>query len=174
MGKLIARDLRKAGLGNWLGTTGERNVQGEEVHQLDQRANDHFLEVFEDQDRVSVVVSEEMEKPFLVKKADSKGKYVLFIDPLDGSSNVDVNAPLGSIFSFHRLPQQGYPKEENDLLRPGREQMAAGYLIRPQCRIGVHLRKRRLPILSGSGIRGIYFGCRPTQDSGSWKTVQRQ
>lgn len=128
-GKRIARDLRKAGLCHWLGSTGQTNIQGEEVQQLDQRANDIFLESFENQEQVSAVVSEELERPFLVKKADGKGGYALFIDPLDGSSNVDVNAPLGSIFSFHRLSQPGHPKEEADLLKPGKFQVAAGYVL---------------------------------------------
>ncbi|MEJ2230715.1 MAG: fructose-1,6-bisphosphatase [Nitrospirales bacterium] len=106
-GKLIARDLRKAGLSHFLGSTGVINVQGEVMQKLDERANQIFLEVFEHQGLVSTLVSEEMEKPYLVKEADGKGKYAVFLDPLDGSSNIDVNGPLGSIFSIHRLPREG-------------------------------------------------------------------
>lgn len=129
VGKLIGRDLRKAGLGQWLGSTGTTNIQGEEVQYLDQRANDLFIEVFHHQQVVSVLVSEELEQPHFIKKAEGKGRYALFIDPLDGSSNVDVNGELGSIFSLYRLPQPGFPKTEADLRKKGQEQVAAGYLL---------------------------------------------
>lgn len=128
-GKLIARDLRKAGLSRLLGSTGSINVQGEEVQKLDERANRIFLEVFEHQELVSTVVSEEMEKPHFIKEADGKGKYAVFLDPLDGSSNIDVNGSLGSIFSIHRLPQGGSPVSEESLRRKGCEQVAAGYFL---------------------------------------------
>ena len=128
-GKLIARDLRKAGLSQFLGSTGLINVQGEEVQKLDERANQIFLEVFENQKIVSTLVSEEMEKPYLIKEADGEGKYAVFLDPLDGSSNIDVNAPLGSIFSIHRLPGEGFPTSEEVLRKKGSEQVAAGYLL---------------------------------------------
>lgn len=128
-GKFIAKDLRKAGLGPWLGSTGETNVQGEEVQQLDQQANNIFLQVFQGQQLVSVLVSEEMEKPHFIKGAEDTGRYALFIDPLDGSSNIDVNGTVGSIFSLHRLPQPGFPQSEADLRKKGQDQVAAGYLL---------------------------------------------
>jgi fructose-1,6-bisphosphatase I len=128
-GKLIARDLRKAGLSHFLGSTGVINVQGEVMQKLDERANQIFLEVFEHQGLVSTLVSEEMEKPYLVKEADGKGKYAVFLDPLDGSSNIDVNGPLGSIFSIHRLPREGFPHSEEVLQKKGSEQVAAGYFL---------------------------------------------
>ena len=128
-GKLIARELRKAGLSHYRGSTGTFNVQGEEVQKLDERANEIFLEVFEHQELVSTLVSEEMEKPYLIKHADGKGKYAVFLDPLDGSSNIDVNAPLGSIFSIHRLSGEGYPISEEMLRKKGCEQIAAGYFL---------------------------------------------
>ena len=128
-GKLIAKDLRKAGLGPWIGSTGTTNVQGEEVQQLDQRANNIFLQVFQDQRLVSVVVSEEMEKPHFIKGAEGTGRYAVFIDPLDGSSNVEINGSLGSIFSLHSLSQPGYPQAEEDLRKKGSDQVAAGYVL---------------------------------------------
>jgi fructose-1,6-bisphosphatase I len=128
-GKLIARDLRSAGLSQFMGSTGSVNVQGEEVQKFDERANQIFLEVFERQELVSTLVSEEMEKPYLIKEADGKGKYAVFLDPLDGSSNIDVNAPLGSIFSIHRLPREGFPLSEDVLRKKGCEQVAAGYIL---------------------------------------------
>jgi fructose-1,6-bisphosphatase I len=128
-GKLIARDLRKSGLSQFLGSTGLINVQGEEVQKLDERANQIFLEVFEHQGLVSMLVSEEMEKPYLIKEADGKGRYAVFLDPLDGSSNIDVNGSLGSIFSIHRLPREGFPHSEEVLQKKGSEQVAAGYFL---------------------------------------------
>jgi fructose-1,6-bisphosphatase I len=128
-GKLIARDLRKAGLNHFLGSTGLINVQGEEVQKLDEQANQVFLDVFEQQELVSTLISEEMEKPYLIKEADGKGKYAVFLDPLDGSSNIDVNAPLGSIFSIHRLSGKGAPFSEDLLLKKGCDQVAAGYFL---------------------------------------------
>ena len=128
-GKLIARDLRSAGLSQFMGSAGSVNVQGEEVQKFDERANRIFLEVFEHQVLVSTLVSEEMEKPYLIKAADGKGKYAVFLDPMDGSSNIDVNASLGSIFSIHRLPGEGFPASEEVLRKKGCDQVAAGYFL---------------------------------------------
>ena len=130
-GKKIARELSVAGLTDSLGTTSERNVHGEQVQRMDARANELFVEVFQDSAIVQIVVSEEMDEPFVVGQAEKArpepveglGKYAVFFDPLDGSSNVDVNAPLGSIFSIHRLDPVG------NFLKPGCEQVAAGYLL---------------------------------------------
>ena len=122
-GKKIARDLSTAGLTDSLGATGERNVHGEQVQRMDARANELFVEAFQDSATVQIVVSEEMDEPFVVGQAEKKGKYAVFFDPLDGSSNIDVNAPLGSIFSIHRLDPVG------NFLKMGCEQVAAGYLL---------------------------------------------
>ena len=122
-GKKIARDLSVAGLTDNLGTTSERNVHGERVQRMDARANELFVEAFQDSTIVQIVVSEEMDEPFVVGQAEKTGKYAVFFDPLDGSSNVDVNAPLGSIFSIHRMDPAG------NFLKTGREQVAAGYLL---------------------------------------------
>ena len=122
-GKSIARDLREAGLTDRLGTTDARNVHGEQVQRMDARANQLFVEAFQDSGIVQIVVSEEMDEPFSVAAAEGAGKYVVFFDPLDGSSNIDVNAPLGSIFSIHRLDSTG------NFLKAGCEQVAGGYLL---------------------------------------------
>ena len=131
-GKKIARDLSVAGLtDSLLGTTSERNVHGERVQRMDARANELFVEAFQDSTIVQIVVSEEMDEPFVVGQAEKacpepvegSGKYAVFFDPLDGSSNVDVNAPLGSIFSIHRMDPAG------NFLKTGSEQVAAGYLL---------------------------------------------
>jgi fructose-1,6-bisphosphatase I len=129
VGKLIARDLRRAGLLNILGTTGKTNVQGETVKKLDEIANDAFVRAFEHGGLVSVLASEEMEKPLILSQHASKGKYMLLFDPLDGSSNTDVNMPLGAIFSVLRQDGTGGAATEAQLLRKGSEQVAAGYLL---------------------------------------------
>ena len=122
-GKTIARDLSTAGLTDSLGATDGRNVHGEQVQRMDARANALFVEAFQDSTIVQIVVSEEMDEPFVVPHAKGAGKYAVFFDPLDGSSNIDVNASLGSIFSIHRLDPVG------NFLKMGREQVAAGYLL---------------------------------------------
>lgn len=129
VGKLIARDLRRAGLIDILGTTGETNVQGEVVKRLDMIANDTFLRVFEHSGLVCVLASEEMEEPIQLPQHWPRGKYMLLFDPLDGSSNTDVNMPLGAIFSILKHDGRGRLPAEAELLRRGTEQVAAGYLL---------------------------------------------
>lgn len=129
VGKLIAHDLRRAGLIDVLGTTGDTNVQGEVVKRLDMIANDTFLRVFEHSGLVCVLASEEMEKPIQLPQHWPKGKYMLLFDPLDGSSNTDVNMPLGAIFSILKHDGRGRLPAEAELFRKGTEQVAAGYLL---------------------------------------------
>jgi fructose-1,6-bisphosphatase I len=129
VGKLIARDLRRAGLLDVLGMTGDTNVQGKSVKKLDQIANDTFLRTFEHTGLVTMLASEEMEKPKPLPQYWPKGKYMLLFDPLDGSSNTDVNMPLGAIFSVLKHDGKGAMPGEAQLLRKGAEQVAAGYLL---------------------------------------------
>ncbi len=127
--KVIARALRQAGLIDLLGVTGGVNVQGEAVKKLDVFANDAFIAAFRQMGLVCAVVSEEMEGPFLLAEDCERAGYALFVDPLDGSSNLDVNGPVGSIFSIHRRPGPGTRGDESELLRPGSAQVAAGYVL---------------------------------------------
>ncbi|MEW6248451.1 MAG: class 1 fructose-bisphosphatase [Nitrospirota bacterium] len=129
VGKMIAQDLRRAGLINILGATGETNVQGEVVKKLDEIANDTFVKVFKYSGIVCALASEELEKPMLVPENWPHGKYILLFDPLDGSSNTDVNMPLGAIFSVLRHERKDGLPADSDLLRKGVEQAAAGYLL---------------------------------------------
>lgn len=122
-GKTIARELSEAGLTDNLGTTKTTNVHGEQVQKMDARANQIFVDAFEGSEIVRTVISEEMDEPFTVARTEESGKYAVFFDPLDGSSNIAVNAPLGSIFSIHRLDSVG------DFLKVGHEQVASGYLL---------------------------------------------
>jgi fructose-1,6-bisphosphatase I len=128
--KTIARELGRAGLADVLGNSGEINVQGEVQQKLDQISNDAFLAAFANGQLVSEMVSEEMEQPAAIQGNEEKGKYVIFVDPLDGSSNLDVNVTVGSIFSVHRRPEG---KKGTQLLEAlhmrGRDQIAAGYAL---------------------------------------------
>src|SRR5881296_2354803 len=128
-GKLIAHDLRRAGLINILGTTGGTNIQGEAVKKLDAIANETFVKVFQYSGLVCALASEEMEKPVQLPENWPHGKYMLLFDPLDGSSNTDVNMPLGAIFSILRYEGKGGLPSAPELVRKGTEQVAAGYLM---------------------------------------------
>ena len=128
-GTRLAHELRRAGLLNILGTTGETNVQGEAVKKLDQIANDTFVQVLQQSGVVCALGSEEMEKPLLMPEHWPKGPYIVLIDPLDGSSNTDVNMPLGSIFSVLTCRRKDQPPSGDDLVRKGIDQVAAGYLF---------------------------------------------
>jgi fructose-1,6-bisphosphatase I len=129
VGKLIAQDLRHAGLIDILGTTGEINVQGETVKKLDEIANETFLKVFHQSELVCALASEEMEKPVLFPENWPQAQYMLLFDPLDGSSNTDCNMPLGTIFSVVKAERKDRMPTADDLVRKGTEQVAAGYLF---------------------------------------------
>ncbi|MFN3681062.1 MAG: class 1 fructose-bisphosphatase [Nitrospira sp.] len=129
VGKLIAHDLRRAGLIPILGTTGATNVQGETVKKLDEIANEDFIKVFQHSGCVCALASEEMERPLMLQENWPQGKYLLLFDPLDGSSNTDTNMPLGAIFSVFKYGQTDRLPGEQDFLQPGTEQLAAGYLL---------------------------------------------
>ncbi len=128
VGKMIANDLRRAGLINILGTTGNTNVQGETVKKLDEISNQAFVKVFQHSGLVCALASEEMDKPEQLPENWPTGKYMLLFDPLDGSSNTDVNMPLGTIFSVLRHDGKG-PPSESELVRKGTQQVAAGYVM---------------------------------------------
>ena len=129
VGKSLARDLRSAGLLNILGSTGETNVQGEAVKKLDEIANETFVRVLQQGGVACALASEEMEKPVIVSTQGRQSPYMVLFDPLDGSSNTDVNMPLGSIFSIVAARGGDQPPVEQDLLRKGVDQVAAGYLL---------------------------------------------
>jgi len=129
VGKLIAQDLRRAGLIHILGTTGEINVQGETVKKLDEIANETFLQVFGGSGLVCALASEEMDKPVLFPDHWPQAKYMLLFDPLDGSSNTDCNMPLGAIFSIVKSERTDRMPTEDELVRKGTEQVASGYLL---------------------------------------------
>ena len=100
--KMIADQVRRAGLAGILGSAERRNVQGETVQKLDVFANQALLDCLGNRGNVAVMASEENEEPVVVKRDRSEGRYVVVFDPLDGSSNIDVNVSVGTIFSILR------------------------------------------------------------------------
>ncbi len=129
--KLINKQVLKAGLVDILGQYGATNVQGEEQMKLDVYADEMLISVLKNSSDCAGIASEEndnivcFDDPFSVNS-----KYVVLFDPLDGSSNIDVNAPIGTIFSiYRRVSELGKPCTEADFLQPGHMQMAAGYVI---------------------------------------------
>ncbi|MBI3596991.1 MAG: class 1 fructose-bisphosphatase [Nitrospirae bacterium] len=127
--KIITRAVSRAGLVDILGVTGEVNVHGEEVKRLDEYANQTFINVFGHSGLVCTLVSEEMEKPRHLSENCSHGKYTLFFDPLDGSSNIDVNGTIGTIFSIHHRLSGAQHRTDKEWSRVGSDQVVAGYVI---------------------------------------------
>lgn len=127
--KLVWREVTKAGLVNILGTANRMNVSGDAVKKLDVFADQTIYRAMDHGGHLCVMASEENEDLLQISDGYRKGKYVLIYDPLDGSSNIDANVTIGSIFSiFHRVSQSG-PGTEKDVLQRGDRQVAAGYLL---------------------------------------------
>lgn len=119
--KIIASHVRASGLVDIMGATGAKNVFGEEVQKLDEFANKLLVDNLRNSGHVYAVISEELEKPVYPKK-EHEGAYIVYMDPLDGSSNIDTNCPTGTIFSIYR-------RDGDNLLQQGSKQVAAGYVI---------------------------------------------
>ncbi len=127
-GKMIARRLGRAGLiEDTLGVAGTVNIQGEEQKQMDVYANQAFLRVLEQTGLVCRIVSEEMEVPTRLPENCALSRYAVLVDPLDGSSNIDADLTVGSIFSV--LQAEGLNEDDQDLLQPGSAQIASGYIL---------------------------------------------
>jgi fructose-1,6-bisphosphatase I len=128
--KVISDQVRRAGLVDILGTTGDTNVQGEVVQKLDVIANETIAASLGYRDNVGIMVSEEDDEPRILKELDAKAKYIVLFDPLDGSSNIDVNVSIGTIFSvLQRREEIEAGRVMDHILQPGYQQVAAGYVI---------------------------------------------
>lgn len=130
--KVVNHEVNKAGLVDILGDVGRSNIQGEEQKKLDVFANETFIQALANREIVCGIASEENEDFISISGKDKahKNHYVLLIDPLDGSSNIDVNVSVGTIFSvYRRLTPVGTPVTLEDFLQPGHRQVAAGYVI---------------------------------------------
>lgn len=128
--KIIARETRRAGLSQLLGMAGTVNVQGEQQMKLDAFANETFIRLNATSGRIAVMASEESAGIIPIPEQHCcDGRYVLLFDPLDGSSNIDVNVSVGTIFGIYRRVTPGGPGTLADCLQPGRRLAAAGYVI---------------------------------------------
>ncbi len=130
-GKVVNRDMRRAGLTDISGTTGEINVQGEVQQKMDALAHKEFVRALRRGGECCLIGSEEHAEaiPLRTNSADSDGEYIVLLDPLDGSSNIEVNVSVGTIFSIYRLPEEFDEPELDAALQPGVRQVAAGYIV---------------------------------------------
>lgn len=150
--KIVNREINKAGIAKHIiGAAGEQNVQGEEQQKLDIFANSQFINALKARGEVCGIASEEEEEIVAFKgTAGRNGKYIVLIDPLDGSSNIDVNVSIGTIFSiYRRVSEIGGPVSSEDFLQPGVKQVAAGYVIYGSSTMLVYT--------TGNGVNGFTF-----------------
>ncbi|MDT0294810.1 class 1 fructose-bisphosphatase [Mesonia ostreae] len=130
--KVVNHEVNKAGLVDITGAAGEVNIQGEDQQKLDVYANDKFIQTLTNREIVCGIASEENDDFITIcgQKEDHNNKYVVLIDPLDGSSNIDVNVSVGTIFSiYRRVTPMGSPVTIDDFLQEGNQQVAAGYIV---------------------------------------------
>lgn len=148
--KIINSEVNKAGLADILGYTGHKNIQGESVQKLDEFANEAFYRVMNHGGHVCVMATEEEEFIVRFPGVPPKGKYALNIDPLDGSSNIDANVSVGSIFSIlKRRTLPGTNPELNDCLQKGYDQIGAGYVL--------YGSSTMLVLSTGDGVHGYTY-----------------
>jgi fructose-1,6-bisphosphatase I len=145
--KLITARVRRAGLADVLGYTGDTNIQGEEVQKLDVEANETLMRILTRRGVVAAAASEEEEQMRLLTTSKA-ARYLVVFDPLDGSSNIDVNISIGTIFGVLRKSHDE-PASEKDFLRPGTELQAAGYVIYGSSTMFV--------ITTGEGVHGFTY-----------------
>ena len=127
--KVIHREVSRAGLVDILGYTGQENVQGEAVQKLDIFANDVLKSMFSRAGLLCAMASEEEDDVVPIGDDAPRGSYVMAFDPLDGSSNIDANINIGTIFSVHRRVSESGPGDRGDFLQPGDRQVCAGYVL---------------------------------------------
>lgn len=130
--KVVNHEVNKAGLVDVLGAAGDTNIQGEDQQKLDVFANEKFIKTLTNREIVCGIASEEEDDFISINSQDEnhQNKYVVLIDPLDGSSNIDVNVSVGTIFSiYRRITPVGTPVQLKDFLQPGNKQVAAGYVV---------------------------------------------
>lgn len=145
--KLINREVTKAGLVDILGATNEHNVHGEEVQKLDEFANKVMIRALDHTGLVACMASEESDGLIPIPEKFNAGDYVVIFDPLDGSSNIDVNVSIGTIFSIHRKCSDAERGVMEDCLQPGSKQVAAGYVVYGSSTMLVYT--------SGAGVHGF-------------------
>jgi fructose-1,6-bisphosphatase I len=159
--KTIGHAVGKGALGEVLGSAGSENVQGEVQKKLDVISNDILLEANEWGGQLAAMASEEMETIHPIPNRYPKGEYMLLFDPLDGSSNIDVNVSIGTIFSVLKAPEGMKEPTEQDFLQPGSKQVAAGY--------AVYGPQTVLVLTTGNGVNCFTLD----REMGSWVLTQR-
>jgi len=145
--KIVSRKVNRAGLADVLGYTGTENVQGEEVRRLDVLANDVFISAFDHLGNFCVMASEEVDESIPIPDEYLCGRYSVAFDPLDGSSNIDANVSVGTIFGVHRKVSPGPRGDDSDLLQPGNRLVAAGYVV--------YGSSTMLVMSTGNGVHGF-------------------
>lgn len=145
--RIISHRIRSGAFANTLGATDTTNIQGETQKKLDVIANDEFVEHCKNCKRVAALVSEEVDEVYWLKPNPQPGDYIVYFDPLDGSSNLDVNLSVGSIFSIVKIAAAIDASDDASVLRPGNEQICAGY--------SVYGPSTSLVITTGSGVNGF-------------------
>lgn len=145
--KIISGEVNKAGLVDILGATDEENIQGETVMKLDAFAQDRIFKAMDHGGTLCCMASEEVEGIIKIPDRFEKGKYVLVFDPLDGSSNIDKNVSIGTIFAVYRRRTESGDGTLEDILQPGTEQVAAGYVVYGSSTILVYT--------TGAGVHGF-------------------
>jgi fructose-1,6-bisphosphatase I len=159
--KTISHAVGKGALGEVLGSAGSENVQGEVQKKLDIISNEILLEANEWGGHLAAMASEEMEDIHPIPNRYPKGEYMLLFDPLDGSSNIDVNVSIGTIFSVIKAPEGMKEPTEKDFLQKGCKQVAAGY--------AVYGPQTVLVLTTGNGVNGFTLD----REMGSWVLTQR-
>ncbi len=145
--KIVWREVSKAGLVDIIGSTGKVNISGDVVQKLDEFANEIFINVMQKGGHLCAMASEESKDLIDIPEELAKGKYVLVFDPLDGSSNIDVNVSIGSIFGIYRRVTPSGKGTIEDILQPGRNLVAAGYIVYGSSTIFVYT--------TGNGVHGF-------------------
>jgi len=158
--KAIGHAVSKGALANVLGSAGTENVQGETQKKLDVISNEVLLEANEWGGHLAAMASEEMEKPHQIPRAYPRGGFLLLFDPLDGSSNIDVNVSIGTIFSVLRCPEGVEEPDEKAFLQPGTSQVAAGFAVYGPSTL--------LVLTVGNGVAGFTLD----RELGSWVLTQ--
>ncbi len=145
--KIVWREVSKAGLVDIIGSTGKVNISGDVVQKLDEFANEIFINVMQKGGHLCAMASEESKELIDIPEELARGKYVLVFDPLDGSSNIDVNVSIGSIFGIYRRVTPSGKGTIEDVLQPGRNLVAAGYIVYGSSTIFVYT--------TGNGVHGF-------------------
>ena len=145
--KVVSRKVNRAGLADILGYTGTENIQGEEVRRLDVLANDVFIAAFDHLGNFCIMASEEVDDAIPIPDQYECGKYSVAFDPLDGSSNIDANVSVGTIFAIHRKVSEGTRGDDADLMQVGRRLAAAGYVV--------YGSSTMLVMSTGNGVHGF-------------------